>query len=396
MAEVGLHRAETAPGSAFRVLPGSSSGEGFPQPCQLDRVTHRGPRPVRLDVGDGAGRNPGPLVHLGDQRRLRTGVRHGEGSDPPSVIDTGTPDDTEDAIAVSFGAAQPLEQDGHRPLTADIPVRAGSEGVTAGARREEPAVLERREEVLREEDVHAPRDRRVAVPGLQASHCPVDGRQRTRARGVDGLTGPVEVQQEGDAVGQHRVGAAGRGVGIVASPGLRDQGVILCGGNTDEHPRPRTAEGGQRVPGVLDAARRHLEEEAVLGVHELGLQRADAEVPGIEGIDVVDEPTASGRPPLPQVAPGPVRRGGPTRHEIGSLQEPPPESVDIGCSRKHACHAHDGDRFPTARVSRTVLRGRSRAGPRLRGHEPVSGSGCPLPTGPRVDLLGAKLAQAIR
>ena len=60
--------------------------------------------------------------------------------------------------------------------------------------------------------------------------------------------------------------------------------VVLAGEHAD-----RAFERLGDVPGALECSPRELEEDALLGIHDLGLLRRDAEEAGVELVDVVDD-----------------------------------------------------------------------------------------------------------
>src|SRR5690606_19480450 len=116
---------------------------------------------------------------------------------------------------------------------------------------------------------------------------------------------PGQVEEVRDPGGQHGGGAAEEAVrGVVAAGGVPDLPVVgLCA--ADEHPAGQGRLGADRVPGVLQGAPRLGEEQPLLGVHVLGLERGHAEEGRVERVDA-----GEGGGPFARRGPGaPLRVG---------------------------------------------------------------------------------------
>ena len=211
----------------------------------------------------------------------------------------------------------------------------------------------------------------VAASGPQLLARGVEGHERRRARSVDRVVDPAEVEAVGDPPGDHVGQHAGKGVlrqrgevllelGRQGAEVGREQraervgaGEIGSGLRPEHRGGPRPVEGPLRVPCVGKCAAGHLEGEEL---HELDRgQRGGRDAVGqrVEG-NAWDEPAPlrRGAPPV-GMAVGPrrrlvvaglvpaVRRDLGDRVDAGKDVRPVPrEAVRL---RQHAGHAHDGD-----------------------------------------------------
>src|SRR5690606_28784125 len=132
----------------------------------------------------------------------------------------------------------------------------------------------------------------------QALNGQMDGKRCRRAGGIHGSAGAMEIEDIRNPVGRDRQGVAGTNVGIDA--------MIIVGklrwnlrvvGPTDSHKyaRLRTGHPIGRVAGVLECLPRDLQQQPLLRIHPRGFTGSNSEELGFELVDVVYEPTPTGR-----------------------------------------------------------------------------------------------------
>ena len=118
----------------------------------------------------------------------------------------------------------------------------------------------------------------------------MDGHQRRRAGGVHRHARPAEVQRVGDPVGGDAHHAAGGRVDVDGAQFVdrRLEHRVVVGRDADEHAGCRRLAVEQHAA-VLDRLPGGLQQQPLLGVHEFGLARRDAEEIGVKQVDAVDE-----------------------------------------------------------------------------------------------------------
>src|SRR5699024_4136253 len=137
-------------------------------------------------------------------------------------------------IPIPLGGRQRLEHDGCGTFPAYIAVGPRTEGLASRGGRQEPPIVKCVEQVVSEQEVHTTHERNVAVAGLEAPDSSMQRRQGTRARGVHGFTRPVQVEQEGHAVGEDSVRTSCGCMGLAVAAGMRHEAVIVERRYTDE------------------------------------------------------------------------------------------------------------------------------------------------------------------
>lgn len=191
------------------------------------------------------------------------------------------------ACGLCVGFAPQHDNTGSRPG-----YRAGSLGVESPASpvgRQDAALRVRIAVDVWHQQAHAARQGDVAVARGQGR---AGERHRAERRGAAGLHGDgrtVEAELEGEPRCQEVLFVRQRDA-YVAGPscaGLRrghvlTEVVVLTG--TDEHPDNRVVFSG--VAGVLQRLGRHLQQHALLRIHDDGFGRLYAEVVGVERLDV--------------------------------------------------------------------------------------------------------------
>ena len=339
MTNAGLHGADRA--ARLRNLTGAL-GEGLLETIDLDRVAERRPGPMGLDIADGARIHARPGEGLAQQLRLGERIRNRQGLDVTAMILGAAQDQSPDGIAVGQRPAQRLEQDGPDPFAAHIAVGPRIERLAAPVRAEHTGLLEGDEGRRAGQQVHAAHDGGLRAPGLQRLDRPMDRHQRAGAGGIDRLARSTQIEEEGHAIGQHRVRVTGRAVGLDADAAHGQQVGIVIGGHPDEQTGPAARQVRFAIARVLDGLPDGFEKQPLLRVHQLGFARRDVEEQRIELVGVRD-PAAPGRLGGRTEIPA-VRRG--AGDEIPSGLQMVPEGLQVRRLRKDAGQAHYRDRLP--------------------------------------------------
>ena len=124
--DVGLHRSDQQ--RPVRVTAGAVGGRGG---LDLDRVTQRGARAVRLKVINLAADETGAGQRRRDEPLLCTPIGHRQTTGRAVLIDRAAPDDRTNRVAVALGIAEPLEHQNAASFAARIAVRGGVEGLAS-------------------------------------------------------------------------------------------------------------------------------------------------------------------------------------------------------------------------------------------------------------------------
>ncbi len=344
VAEVGLHRAD---GQRAGAAPGA---EGPADGLALDGVAGRGAGAVGLEVDQVVRVDTGLRVQPLQQGLLRLAAGEGQAPGAAVAVDAGGQEHTADTVPVRQGVREPPEDDHGGRLGADEPVGRRRERPAAAGRREHRRRREARVAERVEQDVHPAGEGRRARPRPQVGAGTVDRGERGRTRGVHGDALAVPVEEVGDPVRRDGRGQSGHGVGVDGvRPGRLEFPEVPAGG-TDEHPGVRT---GPRVPAHSRVVQRldgRLQEQPLLGVHPGRLAGGDAEVAGVEALDVVEE-SAGRRAALAGAFPPGVDEeaaveafGRNLRHQVTALAQRVPQfpgSADP--AGEPAGHSHDGD-----------------------------------------------------
>ncbi len=288
--DVRLDRADVAARSGC-----PPDGEGAAECVGLDRVTHGGGGAVGLHVLEVARLDARVRADPFDEADLGVRVGDRDAVGPAVLVDTAGCDDGVDGVAVPDRLVEELERDHSDSLGTDVAVGRRVEGAGPAVRRQEPA-LGLRDGVLRGEvQQGAAGQRELGLTPAQALAGQVHRDQRGAARGVDRDAGSPEVEAVGDPVRHHRHHRAGRGVGregLEAEVGELED-LVVEGEGTDEDTDVAAGEFTGALPAVLERLPGHLQQLPLLGVHVLGLTRADPEEGGVELVEAVDVPTSA-------------------------------------------------------------------------------------------------------
>ena len=168
--------------------------EDLGQRGDLGQVARRGPGAVGLDVADGLGRDPRPLVGAPQRPDLALGAGRGQ---PLGTAVAGAAQPLDhgiDPVAVALGVGQPLEDDDADRLADHDAVGPGVERPAAAARRERVGLAEGqvRERILNR--VGAAQDHHVGRARLELADRRRRRGQRRSAGGVDRVVRPAQVE----------------------------------------------------------------------------------------------------------------------------------------------------------------------------------------------------------
>ena len=161
MADVGLHRADSAVAAAARAEAKCVGERGH-----LDRVSQARAGAVGLDVADGVRRDAGHALRARDHRGLRLRVRRGEADLIETVVVDGrAADHCAHVVAVGQCVAQSAQHHEAGPAAEQRAVAGCVEWAAAPARREHRAFHRQVASVVGQVDRRAADQRDVAVVG---------------------------------------------------------------------------------------------------------------------------------------------------------------------------------------------------------------------------------------
>ena len=356
----------------------------------LGRVPESRPGPVRLQVVHPRGLDPGPRQRLLDHPLLGGALRGGQTGADPVLVHRRTVDHPPDPVA---GRLRLVEAPKHQHPAAFAPheaVRPFVERPAPAGRRQHSGVGERFGRQRREDHAHAARERQIGLPALETGHRMVHRDERRRARRVHRDRRPLQAQREGDppargaeaVAGDQVQGRVGSGAFVFAANDL----LVLVAPDPDVDPAPAAHQPVRTDAGVLERLPAQLQQQPLLRVQRLRLERRDPEELRVELVDTGQERTESRgvvhghliREHLPHAPFAVTGRAVGDRAPAG-LEEPP-EVREVLRAGKPAGHAHDGDRCVAPRVAvrghRVGAGGRCSVG-RLRFH-PLRHRGPPL------------------
>ena len=122
--------------------------------------------------------------------------------------------------------------------------------------------------------------------------------QRTGTRCIDRLARAVQVEQIRDAVGEDRVRHACRSLAFHTHAMAVQQVVVVVRRNADKQSGIRSGERFRVISGVFDSGPYGLKEDALLGIHSLGLTRRNPEKERVECVHVFDKSAPANRRPV--------------------------------------------------------------------------------------------------
>ncbi|KGC39414.1 hypothetical protein DO62_6057 [Burkholderia pseudomallei] len=173
MADVRLDRADRAEAAIGRIAP-----ERARQPGDLDRIAELGAGAVRLDIAHRARVHAGAIERAANHVLLRDRVRHRVAVGLAAVVDAGRANRRVNAVAVRERARQRLEHDHADALARHIAVAAEAETLAAAVGRQHPLRAQAHVHVRMQRQVHAARERHLALAETQLVAGLVHGDER--------------------------------------------------------------------------------------------------------------------------------------------------------------------------------------------------------------------------
>mgnify|MGYP003646697879 CR=1 FL=1 len=341
MADVGLGRAD-----GQRI--GAALAQRLAQRPGLDRVAGACAGAMRLDEGELGGIDVEALVDVVEQRALliARGQRHAGRS--PVGVDPRARDHAQNAVVVGDRGLQRAQHEDHRPLGADVAVAVGVERLAEADLREHRRGREAHEGERRQQHVHRTDDGGVHEPRLHGDERLVQRVEARGAGGVDGVAGPVEVEDVADPVRDQRQGVPGHELGIDPRRIVVEAVGVVGRGRADEHAGRRLGQVRGAQAGFLQRLPRHLKHQALLGVHLLGFARRNAEEARIEvegGVELASGKGVAAARAARRIAPAVGRPTGRIDLSDGtaSVLEERPEPVCVRSAGEPAAVPDDGD-----------------------------------------------------
>ena len=347
--QVRLDGADRARCDALR----SQAPEGLGQSGDLDRIAEVRRGSMALDVADRVRIDTGHLERLGDGPRLTLDPGCVEADPvPPVVVQGRAADDSVDRVSLRERVLEARQDHDGRTVAADLSGRAGVEGPHVPVRREDPSVDVDVTFLPERADRHTAGQAQVALRGEQALAGEVDGDEGGRAGGLDRDARAAQVEHVGGArrqevllVGHRLRDGAHRLQDVRVGAQVLEEVMVLA--RAGEEPdragvAPGVAAGVlQRLPGAL-------EEDALLGIRQLGLARVEAEEGGVEQVGVLDSGTRLDVVRVGDQGRIDAGRGqllvGEEGHGFDAVPQIPPELVDVAGARKASRRADDRDR----------------------------------------------------
>ncbi len=277
-------------------LAGGARAEGPRQGLDLDGIAESGRGSVGLHVADGV------RAHLGHRHRLRDGLglashaRRGVARLLGSVVvDGAATDDSVDDVAVGEGIGEALQHHQPHPVPEDGAGRLRVESAAVSVGREDAAFLIEVAVLRADIDRRRSGEGHVALAVQQALAGQVDGDEGSRAERLDGHRRPREVELVGDDGGQGVAVVEHAERGQPLARGSHRLGVleqvhreVAAHGRAGEHADAPGILGGV-VARSLEGRPGAVQEEADLRIHPLRLAGVEAEEPGVEQVDVLEE-----------------------------------------------------------------------------------------------------------
>ncbi|GAT71454.1 hypothetical protein PS9374_07145 [Planomonospora sphaerica] len=325
---------------------------GRQQRLRLDRVAERRAGAVRLHRVDLRRSQTRSGQGLPDHPLLRRTVRRGQPVGGAVGVDRRTTHHRQHPVAVAARVRQPLQQEHAHALAPAGAVRARAERLAPAVGGQTALPAHVHERVRGRHDGHPAGQGQPALSPAQGLDRPVEGDQRRRARRVHGHRGALQPQGVGDAAGDHAGEAAVAVVGgDLLGERAQPQAPVVVHHSGEDSGVAALHRGGIDA-GPLERLPRDLQQQPLLGVHGLGLTRADPEEVGVEVGRVVQEPALARGAPARPARLGVVEVGGPApvrrerRDHVGALGDEAPQRVRGGhVTRVAAGHADDRDGF---------------------------------------------------
>ena len=339
VSDVGLDRANQQRAILCTTLA-VHAGRGL----HLNRIAERRSGPVGFQIVHLRRIDAGLCQCLPDHLLLRRTVRDRRSCARPVLVDRRPANHPPDAISISPGVREPLQDDQAAALTANESVRGGIEGLAVALPRQQPQVRHLSGDGGRKDGARAPREGEIRLSQPQARNRLVHGHQRRSTVELDRHGRPGQAKVEGEASHCHAGGGAQISDAIVA---VLHEIPVLARGDTRIDPGATPLQLVRIDSCVLERLPANLEQHSLLRIHQPRLDRLDSKESRIEPINPVDEPGAAVRGILSweiveKIAPG-ARFAAFVRHRVGAGIELMPEIPEVRRTREPAGHSHDGN-----------------------------------------------------
>ncbi|PRP98517.1 hypothetical protein ENSA5_29870 [Enhygromyxa salina] len=271
-----------------------------PQRVDLDRVAERSAGPVRFDIVDAVGLDPGVGQGRTQQPLLRPGVGHAQADAATVMVDRRPPQPRPHPIALARRVGLTTEQDHAAALAAHEAVGVTIEGLAPAIGGEQPSRRDLGHRRGRQQDLDPTREGQIALASAQAPDRQVDRDQRRRAGRIHRDAGPGQIEAVRHAPRHAAVEVAGRRVGVEAR-GRVDALAVLEVRDPNEHTDAPVLESIERDASVLEALPRELEDQALLRIQAPGLDRCDRKEAGVKLVERLREQPGDRGPSPPPV-----------------------------------------------------------------------------------------------
>ena len=316
----------------------------------LNTVTGLSTSTVHLDVADLVSINTSVSEDLLVKELLSTSVRVGDGDGLSRVVGGSAQNATKDVVLVVDGILVTLEDDSTASVTTAVTIGSVVVGLARTGLGQELTLGKTRENVRVGQDVETTGASSVAVTSPQGSAGELDGSERRRAGGVDGVRRARELEVVVDATRSEGTHTTGDVVGVDVLGGVDLTPIV---GSLTVEGTNTVKLGGRSTVGDVT---RHL--ECLVGSHEgktthgvslSSLTRRHVEEARVEKTGLVDE-AAEGAVRLVLAL---ARRvavsisveaiGGDSAVNVETLHEKIPKSLVAGSVRVTTGHTNDGD-----------------------------------------------------
>ena len=223
---------------------------------------------MRFEIVDGRWIDARPCVGLFEQGRLDLGTGHGQPGLAAVGVDHRAGDDCQDGVAIGQRLGMILQEEDAAAFGTDVTVAGGVEDVASTAPREHRRLGKSQKAIRMQMQADAAGEGMRAFSGKNRATRLVKGDQRRRAGSVDRHARAAQVEGVGNPVGGNAGGIAGGGRRVYDGEVVSHSIGIVCAGNADVDATAATAQAGRWLAGIFDGFPTHLEQQALLRIHQ--------------------------------------------------------------------------------------------------------------------------------
>ena len=210
MPDVGLNGAEPAcVDGGFLPTLFVQAAERLLQAFHFDRVSKLRARSMCLDIGDRLRRDLRSPAGFHNQLRLSYRIGSGQRLRLAAMIHGASGDEAVNGVAVRQRLAQRLQQEDAYTLAFHQAIGCRIEGAAAAVRREDAELARFHPRLRHEIEADRAGEGPLAFSTADGLNGAMQRDEAGRARGVDDLARPAQVEQIRDAVGQHGMRVSG-------------------------------------------------------------------------------------------------------------------------------------------------------------------------------------------